>query len=288
MKTILALTLLVGCGGATFQAKAPAAPMTDPVAASAETARFVNASIACFTSGVWDDLQGDRPDSCTVLAVEAIGAKPADASTRAAVRAIDPRAVDKIVKKLGDEQASALVRAVADASREALNARHAAERIRKAGGDAVQVDADDAALAAHGALGALGAMKSQTAQVVTLVLAADHLENVRGLPARAKLAAAAPSFEVLFGVARPAYYVPGAWLGFVSDAARAGGYEAEAGGTAHDREQAAFAGVASGLARRFELAAKTSEGEAKTVATEYAKRLQLAVADKNRKSVASK
>jgi len=288
MKSIVALTLLVGCGGATWQSKpaSPAAAAVKPADAARAT-RLTLASIACFTSGVWDDLQGDRPDACAFLAVDAIGARSDDTTTRAAVRAIEPRAVDMIVEAIGDTRSATLVRSVAGAAREAIAARAAAARIRKAGGDAVQVDADDAPLAAHDALQTLASLKSPTSSVVALVLAADRLENVRGLPPRAKLAAAAPAFEVMFGVTRPAYFVPGAWLGYVTDAARAAGHDAPAKGTTREREQAAFMGVAAGLAERFELAAKTSDGEVKTVASAYARRLRVAVAERSTKSLAS-
>lgn len=287
MKTILALTLLVGCGSAASY-RPPTAPARETRTTAADDERTVNTSIACFAGGVWDDVLGVRPDACAALAVDVLGANPSDAATRAAVRAIDPRAVDRIVSTLADESHRSLVLAVARAAREAMRARAAAERVRKAGGDAVQVDAEDAALSARDALSSLAAMSSPTAKVVTLVLAADRLENVRGMPARAKLAAAAPTFEVMFDVTRPVYYVPGAWLGFVVDAAKAAGHAAPSTGGAREREQAAFAGVAAGLADRFEAAAKSTAGEPKSVARAYTKRLHIALGEYETKALASK
>jgi hypothetical protein len=284
VKSILALTLLVGCGGATWQQPAPSSPSQQTTASSPDgkATRWTLASIACFTNGVWDDLQGGKPDPCALLAVEAIGAASTDASSRAAVRAIDPRAVASIVKAIDastlDPQSGILVRTVADASREAMVARQAAERVRTFGWS----DADDTVLFAHASLRQLSALKSRTASIVTLVLAADRLENVRGLPPRAKLAAAAPTFSVVFGISRPVETVPGTWLAYVSDAARAAGHEAPSKGNTHEREQAAFAGVAAGLADRLELAAKTAEGEVSAVASAYAKRLGSAVAEQTK------
>jgi hypothetical protein len=284
MKSILAFTVLVGCAAPVLpQASAPAEPVTSEQRERAT--RWTTASIACFSGGVWNDLQGDRPDACAVLATDALGAPRTDDATRAALRAIDPRAVASVVDAIEAAKGNgALVRAVADASREAMVARATADRLRNSvTGEALDA-ADDAALSAHTSLAKLAKVGSPVAAVVTLVLAADRLENVRGLATPAKLAAATPVFAVVFNVARPSASAPGAWLGFVSDAARASGREVPANGTTREREQAAFVGVAAGLADRLELASKPAPGEAKTVATIYAQKLHDAVAAHAKKS----
>jgi len=306
VRSLLALVLLAGCGGATLEvATAPTAPEKPPIAVPepspapvakpapdhAKAARWALASIACFTNGLWDELQGTTSDRCRVLAVEALGAKSDDAAALAAVRGIDPNAVDGIVEAItaagaSDAQVAVLARAVADASREAMLARRAGTNLRKSGVKDAEIDAADPVLSARTALTKLLAIESPTAKVVALSLAADRLENARGLAPRAKIAAATPVFEVVFGVSRPTKSAAGSWLTYVSAAAKAAGHPAPEKGNTHDREQAAFAGVVTGLAERFESASNAAEGEAKTVAVAYAKRLRDVLAESQKKAQA--
>jgi len=284
MRALLAVAFLAGCHGAALEPRVvPSSPHSPSSVTRARAERWTFASIACFTAGVWDDLTKNKADSCAILAVEAIRARSDDESTLAAVRGIDRDAVASIVEAIDaaghDRQRTALVRAVADASREAMVARRAANRIRSAGTKDAAPEADDGALSAHASLAKLASLGSPTGKVVALVLAADHLENARGLHPRAKLAAATPTFAVIFGVPRPCDSAPGAWLSYVSAASRAAGHDVPVDGSTHVREREAFAGVASGLAERFEVAVKATAGEARSAAAAYAERLRVALAE---------
>jgi hypothetical protein len=238
------------------------------------------AAIGCFTAGSWMEALGAIGEErtlatthrCRMLVTDGLGAKPDDEVALTAVRTIDPKAVDAIAAVIGDPELVEITRATADAAREASAARKLAESLRKDPSGKL-----DDALAKKEALAKLYALKAPTAKLVALVIAADHVESSRGLPARAKTLAAAPAFEVVFGVARPS---DGEWLPYVTAAAKAGGHAAS-----ENTEQSAFSGVVTSFADKFEAVAKTvPSGEPEEAAVGYAKRLrgQLSAAAKTK------
>jgi hypothetical protein len=246
--------------------------------------RILYATIGCFTGGAWVEALGATGEErtlattrrCRILATEALGATADDEATFVAVRAIDPKAVEAVAASVSAEtEIAALVRMIGSAAREAYDARRAAETLRK--NPTAKLDE---VLIVKQSLAQLNAVKTgkhaTTARLVALVLAADHIESSRGLPARAKVLTAAPAFEVIFGVARPAD--PEAWSAYVSAAAKAGGHA-----PADASEQSAFAGVVTSFAEKFEAMVKDAPiGEPKEAAAGYANRLrnQLAAAAK--------
>jgi hypothetical protein len=242
------------------------------------------AAIGCFTAGAWVEALGALGEErtlatthrCRMLATDGLGAKPDNNAALDAARTIDPAAVDAIVAVIGDPELVALVRATADAAREASAARKIAESLRKDGNGKI-----DDALAHKDALAKLYALKAgertTTARLVALVVAADHVESSRGLPVRAKVLAAAPAFEIVFAVPRPTD--ADAWIPYVAAAAKAGNHPA-----ADNTEKAAFAGVVTSFADKFEALVKdVPAGEPQEVAAGYAKRLRAELADAAKK-----
>ena len=270
---------------------APAAPAAPPMKDGKTANRWTNAAIACFTGGAWVEALGSLGEErtlattrrCRLLSIEALGADPGDDGAMSSVRAIEPKAVDGVVAAIEritpvaaeHSQLAALVRATADACREAMLARRAAEALRK-NKDAAP---DVAVLTAKSALVKLSSLNvgphTRTAKLAALVVAADHVESSRGLPPSAKVLAAAPAFEVIFGVPRPANVTSESWASYVSAAAKAGGHPETSNGSATDREKHAFASVVTAFADRFEaLENELAAGEPKEVAAGYAKRLR--------------
>lgn len=284
----------------------PATPWSPVDAPDPEKAmRWTLAAIACFTAGAWDEARdeaGSTPSRCRVLATEALGAKASDDQALAAVRSLDAVAVTRVVDAVeraapDDPHLAALIRATAEAAREAIAARRACEVLRKdlAAKNAAKHDehlqGSAAVLGAKEALATLSALDAgphaALARTTTLVIAADHLESARGLAPRAKVLVAAPAFEVALAVPRPAKFEPGAWLSYVTAAAKAAGHPVKAKGSTHEREQAAFAGVAAGFADRFAaLAEMATTPEVRAVAAGYATRLRAVVDEAGKKAQA--
>jgi len=287
---------LAACGGPRFQhgAEKPS-PIASASAASASVAgsssatedadrgsHLLRAAIGCFVGGAWTEALGALGEErtlattrrCRMLVTDALGAKPDDAATLERVRSIDPSAVEDIGKAIErtarpDERAAELaaLRAVANAAREALDARRAVSNVRAAK-DAVTAlrDAEPTLLAKDG-LTKLEALGTPRARLVALVLAADHLDAARGLSPRGKTLAASPAFATLFGLPRPS---DDAWLPYLREAAKAAKHLPK-----DDDEKSAFAGVVRGIADRFDaLAKELPPSEERDVALGYAKALR--------------
>ncbi len=317
---------LVGCavsatgqGSTSVAANSPSSPLAPvtPVAPVADEARALAwawTSVGCFVGGPWSELLGARPEDrvvahrarCREVVTGPLAGKADDDAALDAVRGLDAAAVAKVVdaidgaaQNMGDRRKAliALVKASADASREAMSARRAAEAIRGdlAVKDGAQATADlrgnSDALTAKAALAALYGLGTDEARLVALVLAADHLESVRGLSPAAKSIIASPAFDVVLGQPLPAGALDpkhGAWLDYVRDAAKAAGHPVDLGPGAAtvDLEKAAFAGVVAGFADRFETLAPKLQGAPRAAADAYVKRLRAAVADFDAKAKA--
>ncbi|HEY8074373.1 MAG TPA: hypothetical protein VIF62_09690, partial [Labilithrix sp.] len=176
---------------------------------------------SCWLGGLWSDAAGEQSDArqqgidqrCNTV-LSAIETKPYE--TYAALRAVDERVVIDLAAKLethGSKELVPLLHAVADASREGVRARHAADRVK--GDYAMEVDpgsrrADkDAAATPLGASRALatllhydGAAK-EDARAIGLLLALDRLEIARGLPKHLKVIATGGALKEVFGVDPP-------------------------------------------------------------------------------------
>lgn len=276
--------------------------------------RWAWSSIACWVGGAWSEALGALGEErvlatvrrCRMVATETLGAKLDDEDALAAVRGLDGKTVDRVV--LAIEQAGstmpnkaqliAVVRATADASREAMMARRAAEAVRKdlSAKDNARLEKDVAdganAMTAKDALAKLQSLDagklSPAAKAIALVLAADHVEAARGLEPREKAMIASPAFEVVFGVARPkGDFKAGDWLAYVTATAKAAGHAPEESASTHDKEQSAFAGVVAGFQDKFEAVGKQLEGgEIKEVVAGYSKRLKSELAEASAKSKA--
>ena len=296
----------------------PQTPPTDETSKKPDQNRaraWASAVIGCFIGGPYSEALGAIGDErtladlkrCRAVSTGPLGAKEDDEKALAAVRAIDAPTVQRIVeaiKAVSADMGAAqkplldLVSATADAAREAMMARRAAEALRvdSSAKDTAKETAETkdktSTFVEKKGLAALWQLDTPESRVVALILAADHVEAVRGLSPRAKILAASPAFDVVFGVALPAGATdakPGDWLAYLGAAAKAAGHapKLEANAPTNEQEQAAFAGVAAGFADRFEAAAaKVSGGELKDVATGYAKRLRAELAEAEAKAKA--
>lgn len=257
---------LLGCAAPVT----PVSPPSAPVVHHASGARYTWSAIACFVGAPWTNALGDA-SRCKSFARDALGAD--DAQTVAALRGLDRDTVAVALRAVGESGGDvALVRATAEAAREAIAARDAAKRARAG----EEVGPED--LVAKDALAKLYSMGAE-GRVVAYVLAAEHLDAVRGLPPRMKIFAASPAFEVVFALPRPNNtFQPGDWLTYVSSAAIAAHHPPPIGST-HDRERAAFAGVAAGIADRLDASFKALDnGDGRAVADAYRKRLRAEIA----------
>jgi hypothetical protein len=283
----------------------------DPAKPDANEARHLAwQAIGCFIGGPWSEALGASGEEriledtkrCREIATGPLGAKPEDEKSLDAVRNVDVAAVAKVLeglqRKYGDkrdEKMLALVRATADAAREAQAARRVAEDLR-ASKTKEPTEAEANALATKDALAALDKVGTDEAKLVQLVLGADRVESSRGLSPRPKILAASAGLAVVFAVPSPKPATDakqGDWVTFLMAAAKSAGHapKTEPSASLDDQEQSAFTGVAEGFADRFEaLAQKLSPSVAKGAANGYAARLRTELADAaaKQKAAASK
>jgi hypothetical protein len=298
---VLGFSALLGvaCGGGArlerTAAKAPGAKsaaasgsVTAPPSASNETegpapdlekaARWTWTTIGCQVGAAWSEALGALGEErvlatlrrCRTISSEILGAKIEDETSLRKVRDIDPATLEQIVAKIQKAGGglAELVRASGEASREAMLARRAAESVRK--GESLA--GAEKALSAKEALAKLWGRKEKEAKTIALILAADRIEASRGLEGAAKIATAAPGFEIVFGVAPQSD-----WTSYVIAVAKA------TGRTATD-EKTALEGIVAAFSERFEQQGKAVDpGEAKEVSWGYARRLRKELADAKQK-----
>jgi hypothetical protein len=298
---VLGSAALLACGGGArlerTAAKAPSAAkstvpstsVTAPPSASNDTngpapdiekaTRWTWTAIGCQVGVAWSESLGALGEEavlatlrrCRTISSELLGAKIGDEAMLQKVRDVDAATLDKIVaqiQKAGGELAP-LVKASGDAAREAMLARRAAESVRKGG----NTSAAEKALSAKDALANLWGRKEKEAKTVALILAADRIETARGLTGAAKVATAAPGFEIVFGVAPTSD-----WESYLVAVSKASGHP----GT---DEKTALAGIVAAFAERFEQQGKAVDpGEAKEVSWGYARRLKKELSDANKKN----
>lgn len=262
-----------------------------------EAERLVIGAASCWMGGLWSDALGEQPDSrrwgvartadprgierrCGAVLAHVYGTF--DPMQYEQLRAMEPRVVDDLaarVKGVAEAdrvdashavQLVQVLRGVADATRENLLARKAADDV-KADEEQPSSAADralDKTLAARALRKTTGVDALLTmdagdltpeAHALGLLCALDRLEIGRRLPKHLKVYAVGGPFVRVFGVAPPPVpedpTVPirtGTWPGYLVDTSAAAGYPVPAEATeAIDRESLAWGGVLQGFADRL-------------------------------------
>jgi hypothetical protein len=195
------------------------------------------------------------------------------------MRAVEPHVVGAIARKVqhaADGEPSvrpharelvALLHAVADAARETIHARRAADVVKDDVRDPPppETSRDDKRAAAawlrqKGALGALLRLDAgpyaADARAIAMLFALDRMEIARGLPKHLKIYAVGAALGDVFGVAPPAVSEDapapirtGLWLAYLTDVATAAGHAVPVDARdPQNREPLAWTGVLEGFA----------------------------------------
>jgi hypothetical protein len=294
---------VLACGGAEApppaspQPIASVAPMPPPdnvvpptgtaAAPTQEQAhRFFVLAASCWLGGVWADALGEQ-DSVKQAGTEARCREverriwdTEDNPHYEQLRALETGAIADVVSKVdelakGDsvdrshhEALTNLTRAFAEAQKETMLARRAADRVKRDLAREPEKLSDDevqavAPLRAHSKIEALYSLDagplSKEAHALALLCALDHVELARGLPKHLKLYAVADEYKLLFDVNVPDVptdatkkLVPGTWLGLLSDVARAAGHPvSERAKTPREKDALAWAGMLEGFSDKL-------------------------------------
>jgi len=268
-----------------------------------EAERLVVGAASCWMGGLWSDALGEQTDSrrwgvarttdprgierrCSAVLAHVYGAF--DPMQYEQLRAVEPRVVDDLatrVKAVAEADrvdaphAAGLVqllRGVADATRENLLARKAADDVKadEERPSSAPDRAMDKTLAARAlqkttAIDALLTLSdgdlTRDAHALGLLCALDRLEIARRLPKHLKVYAVGGPFVNVFGVTPPDVpadpTVPiksGTWPGYLVDASARAGYPVPAQATeVIDRESLAWGGVLQGFADKLRADAGT-------------------------------
>jgi hypothetical protein len=295
-----ALTLLAvaGCYGAPqHQADVPvsstgAAPLPG-AQTDGEGQRLVVRAAACWMGGLWADALAETPADrvrtierrCDGLLEQLYGT--VNRMQYEQIRAIDPRVVDDLATRVRAvarndrtdaphaEQLVRVLRSLADAQRENIIARNAADDVKADEEQHPSSPAEravDKTLAAQAlqrtegirALLALDAGDlSNEARALGLLSALDRLEIARRLPKHLKVLAVGGPFARAFGVPPPALpedptrpIKTGTWPAYLADVAATAGHPVPPLATdAIDRESLAWGGVLEAFADRLRSAA---------------------------------
>jgi hypothetical protein len=268
-----------------------------------EAERLVVGAASCWMGGLWSDALGEQTDSrawgaarttdprgierrCSAVLAHVYGAF--DPMQYEQLRAVEPRVVDDIatrVKAVAEAdrvdaphaaELVQLLRGVADAARENLLARKAADDVKadEEQPSSTSGRAMDKALAARTlqkttAIDALLTLNAgdltRDAHALGLLCALDRLEIARRLPKHLKVYAVGGPFVRVFGVNAPdvppdptAPIKTGTWPGYLVDVSATVGYPVPAQATeAIDRESLAWGGVLQGFADKLRADAGT-------------------------------
>ncbi len=290
---VLALAVsLAACGhesappatgtSATVPAVTVTSESISPVAEGRAHAIVLEAA-SCWLSGLWSDAARDEPAARNAAIVDRcrrVLHAAGETSDRlyGALRAVDPVAVDALAGRIGKmaqedtidrPHAAAILtffRAIAAASREEVDARRAADRVKgdyafTSSAEQRRTDKDAAApeLSRSAALVALledNSPYAVEARVVGLLYAVDRMEIARGLPKHLKTTCVEGVGLEVFRVAAPrvsgdpAAPIPtGTWLGYLSSMASAAGHPVpDDARDPQNREPLAWNGTLLGLA----------------------------------------
>lgn len=300
---------------AAASATAPSTGETAPPAATGEEAhRLVVAAVACWLGGVWSDAEGaseearaaDAERRCHELVTRIHGTD--DKARYERLRAVEAAEVSDVKAKILDvarkdpvdarrvQQLGSLFDAAADAQRETMTARRAADRVKKDIEGERQpgklTEDEVAAVAPLSESKAFDALVNidlgdltREARAIAILCAMDRMETARGLPKHLKVYVLEEPFRVYFGVAAPD--VPrdartplkgGAWLAYITSVANAAGHPVpDRAKSLADRELLAWGGAFEGLADklRTEADALSDATELKRVSQAVVRRLDI-------------
>jgi hypothetical protein len=304
LAAILALPILAACGGGDAPKPPPAAPgttppvvATTPPASSAPTPpaaaqtseeghKLVVLAAGCWFGGVWADALGEQGDQkkagidirCTDLVKRVYDT---DEQTHVEqVRALETKSIGDFVAKVdatakGDSVDGArkdmlvkLAQALAEAQKEAMAARRAADRVKRdLAREPEKLSQDEVEalvpMRTHTKMDALTKLDAgdltKEAHALGVMCAMDRVELARGLPKHMKVYAVADAFNLLFDLPPPDVpqdptkkLVPGTWLTYLVDAAKAAGHPVpESAKTPRDRDALAWAGMLEGISDKL-------------------------------------
>jgi hypothetical protein len=305
--TCLAGLALAACAGPEpRQAEVPVSAMgPSPLPAAqtdGEAERLVMGATSCWSGGLWSDALGEQDDPpfnvgdirdartagierrCEAVLAHLYGA--VDQQQYKQLRAIEVRVVDDLagrvraiaandrVDRPRADQLVRFLRAVADAERDNLLARGAADDVKKdeEGASSPGERATDKTIAARALKRTTGIEAllsfgpgdfSHEARAIGLLCALDRLEIARNLPKHLKVIAVGGPFVPVFGVQPPqvpedptAPIKSGTWPGYLVDVAGAAGHAVPAEATEPiDRESLAWGGVLQAFADRLRVEA---------------------------------
>jgi hypothetical protein len=258
------------------------------------------AAASCWMGGLWSDALGEagvdriagieRRCDAVLRAVDVTSAERASAVANRMppaepeeayypMRTVEPHVVGAIARKVRETAAGdpsvrpyapelvALLHAVADASREAIHARRAADvvkdDVRNPPGPETRRDDKRAAAAWLRQSAGLSALLrldagpyTADARAIALLFALDRMQIARGLPKHLKVYAVGAALGDVFGVAPPAVSEDapapirtGLWLAYLTDVATAAGHAVPADARdPQNREPLAWTGVLEGFA----------------------------------------
>jgi hypothetical protein len=243
---------------------------------------LVIGAASCWLGGLWSDALGEKKLAWNDARTPGIERRCSAVLEGTAMRAIDPRAVDEVARRLDDDAQRTFLREVAAGARENLEARRAADRVKADYADdtttlterksdklfagAVLRKSDGIVALLHDA-----GPYAVDAHAVGLLLAVDRVEIARGLPMHLKVDVLAAPVREVFGVASPAMPADdaaplpkGTWLAYLGAVASAAGHgiPADASSEPAHREPLAWNGMLEGFAER--LRALSSDSRSKT------------------------
>jgi hypothetical protein len=267
----------------------------------------------CWFGGLWSDAEGTLTADerralgekrCMNLVMRLFGSQ--DKVKYDQLRLVDSVVLDRLAKEI-DELAAAdaagdgarkdalgrLLRALGAAQRENNEAHIAADAVkgdlknRPPEPDTLSKDEVSAVkpLRAHASLEALLKLDAgdlgAEAHAMALFCAMDRMELARGLPKHLKVYAVGDAYQLVFGVAPPqvpsdptAKLVPGVWLGYLTDVARAAGHAVpDSAKAAREREPWAWGGVVAGFGDKLRADTPKLSGAMAKVAGAIVKRL---------------
>jgi hypothetical protein len=257
-------------------------PQPPPAQTQEEAHKLLVLATSCWFGGVWSDALGEQDQAkvtgietrCHELERRVWGAD--DKTHYEQMRAFEQNAGSDIVAKV-DETAKgdavdgprreALVKLATSleaAFHETMAARRAADRVKRDLGhepEKLSQDEVDAVLPlrAHSKLESLLNLEvgdlTKEANALAILCALDRVELARGLPKHLKLYAVVDSFSLLFGVTVPDVpengtkkLVPGTWLRFLTDTAKAAGHPVpDKARTPREKDALAWGGMLEGF-----------------------------------------
>ncbi len=278
-------------------------PIAPQAEARAPGHALVTQATSCWMGGLWSDALGETDEARTAgidrrcnallhdidLAAAERGRALADRVPPPApeeayypLRAVEPHIVDALAHKVEERAARdaeeaphardlvVLLRAIAAAARETVQARRAADFVKddiRAQSGAAEKTADEAAAATKLGRGegldslwrADAGVYAHEARSLAILTALDRMQIARGLPKALKIETVRTGFADLFGVSAPAASndaanapPEGTWLAYLTEVAGAAGHPIPTDARhPQNREPLAWTGVLEGIADRL-------------------------------------